>query len=179
MVKIPPRCPRANCFAERFGADGAERADRPDADLQRGAPSQGACHVCRALQHPAATPSAATARPPSPEAPVPEPVHGRIRRRPILGGLINHYESAAFNRWSSTVTEFWNPTGSLNRHVTCSWTSTTLEGSSGSSSATATPSSPLPSTPSHHRPHRTLTRPLPHRTQPWTTTSDDTTASAD
>ena len=118
-------------------------------------------------------------RPPSPEAPVPEPVHGRIRRRPILGGLINHYEPAAFNRWSSTVTEFWNPTGSPNRHVTCSWTSTILEGSSGSSSATATPSSPLPSTPSHHRPHRTLTRPLPHRTQPWTTTSDDTTASAD
>ncbi len=36
----------------------------------------------------------------------------------------------------------------------------------------------------HHRPHRTLTqaaplRPLPHRTQPWTTTSDDTTGSAD
>jgi hypothetical protein len=32
--------------------------------------------------------------------------------------------------------------------------------------------------------HRTLTqaaplRPLPHRTQPWTTTSDDTTGSAD
>ena len=34
-------------------------------------------------------------RPPRPEAPVPEPVHGRIRRRPILGGLINQYESAA------------------------------------------------------------------------------------
>jgi transposase InsO family protein len=93
VVKTPPRCPRANCFAERFGADGADRADRPDADLQRAAPSQGACHVCRALQHPAATPSAATAST-SPEAPVPEPVHGRIRRRPILGGLINHYEPA-------------------------------------------------------------------------------------
>jgi putative transposase len=34
-------------------------------------------------------------RTPRPEAPVPEPVHGRIRRRPILGGLINEYESAA------------------------------------------------------------------------------------
>jgi putative transposase len=34
-------------------------------------------------------------RPPRPQAPVPEPVHGPIRRRPILGGLINQYEPAA------------------------------------------------------------------------------------
>jgi putative transposase len=34
-------------------------------------------------------------RPPRPQAPVLKPVHGRIRRRPILGGLINQYESAA------------------------------------------------------------------------------------
>ena len=34
-------------------------------------------------------------RPPRPTSPVPEPVHGRIRRRPILGGLINEYETAA------------------------------------------------------------------------------------
>ena len=34
-------------------------------------------------------------RPPRPDAPVPEPIHGRIRRRPILGGLINEYEAAA------------------------------------------------------------------------------------
>ena len=27
--------------------------------------------------------------------PVPEPIHGRIRRRPILGGLICEYEAAA------------------------------------------------------------------------------------
>jgi len=25
-------------------------------------------------------------------SPVPEPIHGKIRRRPILGGLINEYE---------------------------------------------------------------------------------------
>ena len=31
----------------------------------------------------------------APYAPVPEPVRGRIRRRPVLGGLINHYEPAA------------------------------------------------------------------------------------
>ena len=34
-------------------------------------------------------------RPPRPPSPVPEPVHGRIRRRPILGGLVNEYETAA------------------------------------------------------------------------------------
>jgi putative transposase len=38
-------------------------------------------------------------RPPRPTSPVPEPVpepvHGGIRRRPILGGLLNEYEAAA------------------------------------------------------------------------------------
>ena len=34
-------------------------------------------------------------RPPRPRSPVPVPVYGKIRRRPILGGLINEYESAA------------------------------------------------------------------------------------
>ena len=34
-------------------------------------------------------------RPPRPTLPVPEPIDGGIRRRPILGGLINEYEAAA------------------------------------------------------------------------------------
>ena len=34
-------------------------------------------------------------RPPRPQAPVPKPVHGKIRRRPILGDLINQYEATA------------------------------------------------------------------------------------
>jgi putative transposase len=34
-------------------------------------------------------------RPPRPTSPIPEPVQGRIRRRPILGGLLNEYETAA------------------------------------------------------------------------------------
>ena len=34
-------------------------------------------------------------RPPRPDATVPEPIHARIRRRPILGGLISEYEAAA------------------------------------------------------------------------------------
>ena len=34
-------------------------------------------------------------RPPRPHSPVSEPVLGRIRRRPVLGGLIYEYEPAA------------------------------------------------------------------------------------
>jgi putative transposase len=34
-------------------------------------------------------------RPPRPDAIVSEPIRGRIRRQPILGGLINRYEAAA------------------------------------------------------------------------------------
>jgi putative transposase len=33
--------------------------------------------------------------PQRPESPVPKQVHGRIRRRPVLGALINEYETAA------------------------------------------------------------------------------------
>jgi hypothetical protein len=33
--------------------------------------------------------------PPRRTSPVPEPVHGRIRRRPILGALVNVYKTAA------------------------------------------------------------------------------------
>jgi hypothetical protein len=34
-------------------------------------------------------------RPPRPQAPVPRPIYGRIRRGPVLGGLICEYEPAA------------------------------------------------------------------------------------
>jgi putative transposase len=34
-------------------------------------------------------------RPPRPDAPVREPIRGRIRHRPILGGLSNQYDAAA------------------------------------------------------------------------------------
>jgi len=34
-------------------------------------------------------------RPPRSTSPVPEPIHGRIRSRPILGRLLNEYEAAA------------------------------------------------------------------------------------
>jgi hypothetical protein len=94
VVKIPPRCPRANCFAERFVL--TVRTEVTDRMLifgerhLRGC----ACRVFGALQHASAAPSAAAAAATS-GSPVPEPVHDKIRRRPVLGGLINEYEPAA------------------------------------------------------------------------------------
>ncbi len=94
VVKIPARCPRVNCFAERFVLTvRTELTDRmlifSERHLRR-VLAEYAAHYNTQRPH-----RALQLRPPRPEAPVPEPVHGRIRRRPILGGLINHYEPAA------------------------------------------------------------------------------------
>jgi putative transposase len=94
VVKIPPRCPRANCFAERFVL--TVRTEVTDRMLIFGAQ-----HLRRGLAEYAAHYNvqrphrALQLRPPRPQSPVPEPVSGKIRRRPILGGLINQYEPAA------------------------------------------------------------------------------------
>jgi transposase InsO family protein len=87
-VKIPPRCPRANCFAERLVLTvRTELTDRM--------PIFGERHLRRVLAAFAAHYNAQRPHralqlcPPRPESSVPEPVHGRIRRRPVLGGLIN------------------------------------------------------------------------------------------
>jgi putative transposase len=94
VVKIPPRCPRANCFAERFVLTvRAEVTDRMLIFGQRHLRSvlaQYSLHYNRQRPH-----RALQLRPPRPESPVHEPIHGKIRGRPILGGLINHYEPAA------------------------------------------------------------------------------------
>ena len=94
VVKIPPRYPRANCFAERFVL--TVRTELTDRML-----IFGERHLRRILTAYTAHDNtqrphrALQLRPPRPEAPVPEPVYGRIRRRPILGGVINQYEPAA------------------------------------------------------------------------------------
>ena len=94
VVKIPPRCPRANCFAERFVL--TMRTEVTDRMLifgerhLRGVLAQYSLHYNGQRPH-----RALQLRPPRPGSLVPEPVHGRIRRRPVLGGLINEYEPAA------------------------------------------------------------------------------------
>ena len=94
VVKIPPRCPRANCFAERFVL--TVRTEVTDRMLIFGERLlRRVLGVYAAHYHARRPHRALRLRPPRPTSPVPGPVHGGIRRRPILGGLLNEYEAAA------------------------------------------------------------------------------------
>ena len=93
-VKIPPRCPRANCFAERFVL--TARIELTDRILifgerhLRAVLAQYGAHYNGRRPH-----RALRLQPPRPDHPAPDLDHQRIRRRPVLGGLINEYERAA------------------------------------------------------------------------------------
>ena len=94
VVKIPPRYPRANCFAEPLVL--TVRTEPTDRMLTFGERhlrrvlAQYAGHYNTQRPHPALQ-----LPPPRPQSPTPEPVHRKVRRRPVLGGLINDYETAA------------------------------------------------------------------------------------
>jgi hypothetical protein len=90
VVKIPLRCPRANCFAERLVL--TIRTGIIDRLLIFGKRNLG--RVSRVLQHAVAS-RALQLRPTCPLSPVPEPVYDSVGRRSVLGGLINEYEPAA------------------------------------------------------------------------------------
>ncbi len=94
VVRIPPRCPRANCFAERFVRTlRTELTDRMLIFSQR--------HLCVVLaeyvrHYNGRRPHRARhLRPPRPTHPVADLNDERITRRPVLGGLINEYERAS------------------------------------------------------------------------------------
>jgi putative transposase len=94
VVKIPPRCPRANCFAERFVLTvRTELTDRMlifgERHLRR-VLAEYTAHYNRRRPH-----RALQLRPPRPDSPIAAPVHRTVRRRQVLGGLINEYEPAA------------------------------------------------------------------------------------
>jgi hypothetical protein len=93
-VKIPPRCPRANCFAERFVRTArAELTDRilifGERHLRTVLARYGAHYNGRRPHR------ALRLRPPRPDHPALDLDRKRIRRRPVLGGLISEYERAA------------------------------------------------------------------------------------
>jgi putative transposase len=93
-VKIPPRCPRANCYAERFVL--TARTELTDRILILGERhlrhvlARYAAHYNGRRPH-----RALQLRPPRPDHPTPRLDRQRIRRRPVLGGLISEYECAA------------------------------------------------------------------------------------
>jgi transposase InsO family protein len=87
-VKIPQRCPRANCFAERFVRTArAELTDRilifGERHLRTVLARYGAHYNGRRPHR------ALRLRPPRPDHPALDLDRKRIRRRPVLGGLIS------------------------------------------------------------------------------------------
>src|SRR5256885_11355908 len=93
-VKTPPRCPRANCFAERFVLTArTELTDRilifGERHLRTVLTRYGAHYNGRRPHR------ALQLRPPHPDHPAPRLDRQRIRRRSALGGLISEYERAA------------------------------------------------------------------------------------
>ena len=93
-VKIPPRSPKANAYAERFVL--TARAEITDRMLIFGERhlrlvlAKYAAHYNGRRPH-----RSRQLHPPRPDHPVADLSRKRIKRRPILGGLINEYERAA------------------------------------------------------------------------------------
>ncbi len=93
-VKIPPRSPRANAYAERFVLTArTEATDRMLIFGQRHLRTilaQYEAHYNGRRPH-----RSRQLRPPRPDHPVADLSHARIQRRPVLGGLLSEYERAA------------------------------------------------------------------------------------
>jgi putative transposase len=91
VVKIPPRSPRANAYAERFVLTArTEVTDRMLIFGQRHLRTvlaEYAAHYNGRRPH-----RSQQLRPPRPDHPVADLCHERIQRLPVLGGLINEYE---------------------------------------------------------------------------------------
>jgi putative transposase len=94
VCTIPPRSPRANAYAERFVL--TARTEVTDHMLilnqrhLRRTLSEYARHYNGRRPH-----RALQLRPPRSDRPVIDLTHERIKRRPVLGGLITEYERAA------------------------------------------------------------------------------------
>jgi putative transposase len=94
VVKIPPRCPRANCFAERFVL--TARTELTNRMLIFGERHLRTILTTYSRHYNGRRPHRSRQlRPPRPDHPVSDRNDKPITRRPVLGGLINEYEHAA------------------------------------------------------------------------------------
>ena len=93
-VKIPPRSPRANAYAERFVLTArTEVTDRMLIFSERHlriVMAEYARHYNGRRPH-----RALQLQPPRPDHPVADLSRERVKRRPVLGGLLNEYERTA------------------------------------------------------------------------------------
>ncbi len=93
-VKIPPRTPRANAYAERFVR--TVRTEATDRMLIFGERNLRAVLAEYATHYNGRRPHRGRdLQPPRPDHPIADLTKERIKRQPVLGGLINEYERAA------------------------------------------------------------------------------------
>jgi putative transposase len=93
-VKIPPRSPRANAFAERFVL--TARTEVTDRMLIFGERHLRAILADFEAHYNGRRPHRSRQlHPPRPDHPAADLSCEQIKRRPVLGGLINEYERAA------------------------------------------------------------------------------------
>jgi len=94
VVQIPPRSPRANAYAERFVL--TARTELTDRMLIFGERHLRTILAGYQAHYNGRRPHRSRQlRPPRPDHPVADLSRERIKRRPVLGGLINEYERAA------------------------------------------------------------------------------------